>query len=692
MVTKEEIKNNLEYLGLNLENPSEVLTKVSVLGFTISKLKDDRDLKVYKYIPIEEIEILTPHNKEEDLKKRYSDAKHISEYLKSDTEDVENYTRYLEFINLFQYFNKEQIEKVEEEQERYWNNIPFEIRYNRSHMWSLYYDENTKQYFMLVCTKEADFTELFYILKKKIEIYNKKKQNNNVKEKENKEKVIKEIASEIKENNKIEEYFNNEDRDLNINVNEDKKGSKEKENKESEIAELGKYIYAPINYILLSEKYITSNELLEIENYLWYFTKNWPITFDVYDKKNNLSLVIKGETFVFDRLDSDYKFIIKTKEDAIKLYKYLKALFTLDSTTDKYLNFKPEIKRNFELKLLYNGNEINFDDIPDFIYKKYNEIYKNIEVLNKENKSKTLKFNMLREDLANKEQKYREKQNEIVQFLECKKSFTKKVKYFFKRTSKVNKNQKDKSQIKEEVRKKLEADRKEVEVDYTIIDTLKKLEKKEFYTIDDFIFIYSLYEKLDRKVSELTQDIRATKLALFNINNKLTNVEIYLEEIDQHKKSIFEFWKFTNKDKVLSLEEAGIQDEENDNKKEIEEDEQRERVFNFNMDIDAISEYIDELQRRKLSKEEINSIFLLDSGFIQYVNMLKIKDIDEYAIISFLDDLKRENKEDSNYLGETFDVFGSTTKSIETRYLKTNEFREADRNKFKIIRINTEFR
>lgn len=648
MVTKEEIKNNLEYLGLNLENPSEVLTKVSVLGFTISKLKDDRDLKVYRYIPIEEIEIfLTPHNKEEDLKKRYSDAKHISEYLKSDTEDVENYTRYLEFINLFQYFNKEQIEKVEEEQERYWNNIPFEIRYNRSHMWSLYYDENTKQYFMLVCTKEADFTELFYILKKKIEIYNKKKQNNNV---------------------------------------------KEKENKESEIAELGKYIYAPINYILLSEKYITSNELLEIENYLWYFTKNWPITFDVYDKKNNLFLVIKGETFVFDRLDSDYKFIIKTKEDAIKLYKYLKALFTLDSTTDKYLNFKPEIKRNFELKLLYNGNEINFDDIPDFIYKKYNEIYKNIEVLNKENKSKTLKFNMLREDLANKEQKYREKQNEIVQFLECKKSFTKKVKYFFKRTSKVNKNQKDKSQIKEEVRKKLEADRKEVEVDYTIIDTLKNLEKKEFYTIDDFIFIYSLYEKLDRKVSELTQDIRATKLALFNINNKLTNVEIYLEEIDQHKKSIFEFWKFTNKDKVLSLEEAGIQDEENDNKKEIEEDEQRERVFNFNMDIDAISEYIDELQRRKLSKEEINSIFLLDSGFIQYVNMLKIKDIDEYAIISFLDDLKRENKEDSNYLGETFDVFGSTIKSIETRYLKTNEFREAGRNKFKIIRINTEFR
>lgn len=697
MVTKEEIKNNLEYLGLDLENLNESFTKDVNLGFTVSKLKDDRDLKVYKYIPIEDIEIfLTPHNKGEELRDRYNDAKHISHYLKSDTEDVENYARYLEFINLFKYFNKEQIEEIEEEQKKYYENIPFEIRYDRSHMWSIYYDEKTKKYFMLVCTKEADFTELFYLIKKKIEICKSKNKDTNINSNsnnnynDNKEEIkLKKVVipEEYKKDKILSEYFSEEEKDLNINseeILEEEYSSKNDKERNGKIAGHNKYIYAPINYISLSEKYITPNELLEIENYLWYFTKNWPITFDCYDINNNHSLIIKGETSVFDRLESDYKFTIKTKEDAIKLYKHLKALFTLESATDKYFNFKSEIKRNFELKLTYEGKDINFDDIPDFIYKKYNLLCEDIEVLNSQNKSKTIKLNMLRDDLANKEQIYREKQNEVVQYLECKKSFTKKVKYFFRRNSRVSKTQLNKSQIKEEVRKKIEADRKEVEVDYTVIDTLKSLEKKEFYTIDDFIFVYSLYEKLNRKVTELTLDIRAMKLALLNINNRLTNVEIYLEEIDQHKKSIFEFWRFTNKDKVLSLEEAGIDDIDEDIENK-EEEIPLERIFNFDMDIDAIAEKMDEVQRRKLSREEINSIFLINSGFIQYINMLKIKDIDEYAIISFLDDLKRENKENSKYIGETFDVFGSVMQSIETRYLKTNEFREVDRNKFKIL-------
>ena len=64
MVVKDEIKSKLEYLGLDLDNISESLIKSFPLEFTISRLKDDKDLKVYKYIPIEDIEILlTPHNK-----------------------------------------------------------------------------------------------------------------------------------------------------------------------------------------------------------------------------------------------------------------------------------------------------------------------------------------------------------------------------------------------------------------------------------------------------------------------------------------------------------------------------------------------------------------------------------------------------------------------------------------------------
>ena len=285
---------------------------------------------------------------------------------------------------------------------------------------------------------------------------------------------------------------------------------------------------------------------------------------------------------------------------------------------------------------------------------------------------------MLRDDLAKNEQTYKEKQLEVVQYLDCKKSFSKKVRYFFKRSKRVTRAQLDKSQIKEEVRKKLEEDRKEVEVDYTVIETVRKLEKKELYTIEDFVFIYSLYEKLKRKVSELTLDIRGTKLSLLNINNKLANVEVYLDEIDTHKRSIFEFWRFTNKDNKLTLEEAEIDEED---QIDVVEEKQLERVFNFDMDIEAISEKMDEIQRRKLSKEEINAIFLSDKGFLNYINMVKTKDLDEYAIVSFLEDLKKEYKENMKYTGETFDIFGSSEVMAKTRYLKTNEFRENDRNR-----------
>ena len=49
------------------------------------------------------------------------------------------------------------------------------------------------------------------------------------------------------------------------------------------------------------------------------------------------------------------------------------------------------------------------------------------------------------------------------------------------------------------------------------------------------------------------------------IERKIKNANIYLNEIDLHKKSIFEFWKFTNKDELPSLNEG----EEEENKENI---------------------------------------------------------------------------------------------------------------------------
>ena len=55
-------------------------------------------------------------------------------------------------------------------------------------------------------------------------------------------------------------------------------------------------------------------------------------------------------------------------------------------------------------------------------------------------------------------------------------------------------------------------------------------------------------------------DINALKLKNKNLNKKIKNASKYIEEINKHKKSIFEFWKYTNKDASTSLEEGELQE------------------------------------------------------------------------------------------------------------------------------------
>ena len=57
-----------------------------------------------------------------------------------------------------------------------------------------------------------------------------------------------------------------------------------------------------------------------------------------------------------------------------------------------------------------------------------------------------------------------------------------------------------------------------------------------------------------KKLQNINQDLKAAKATLYNYEKKVENAEIYISEIDKHKKSIFDFWKFANKDEKLSLE------------------------------------------------------------------------------------------------------------------------------------------
>ena len=54
-------------------------------------------------------------------------------------------------------------------------------------------------------------------------------------------------------------------------------------------------------------------------------------------------------------------------------------------------------------------------------------------------------------------------------------------------------------------------------------------------------------------------DIIALKLKNEKLVKKIENATAFIEEIDSHKKSIFEFWKYSNKDEVQALEEGDEQ-------------------------------------------------------------------------------------------------------------------------------------
>jgi hypothetical protein len=55
-------------------------------------------------------------------------------------------------------------------------------------------------------------------------------------------------------------------------------------------------VFVPIRNIGYSNTYLSKSQFEDIENYLWLFTKDWPLVYEVYDKSDELSIHIVGET------------------------------------------------------------------------------------------------------------------------------------------------------------------------------------------------------------------------------------------------------------------------------------------------------------------------------------------------------------------------------------------------------------
>lgn len=595
----QEIKKKLEYIGLNLEEIPETLKLVEDLQFRPNTGLDEKKYRQYRFVSPKEIQILlSPTNRLDDIKEKYSKATPLANYLDSKSE--ENQERYATFIRMLEEVKIEDIEKIEQEQQLINKKIPFKVRYSGNYLWQIYYSSSTNQYFMIVPTEDNDYSTFFYVLKKQIE---KKKAGR---------------------------------------------------------------IFVPISNADYTRELLNKTEIQSLENYLWLFTKDWPSIYEVYDKNEKVTIQIVGETEVYGTIKSEYKVKLSNKIEATKFFKLVKALFILQSELPNYYKFNTRIDKQGSLEFYYNDDLMKYDDLSDWLNIEYKILLDKEKNAFKENNLLQAKVRRLKRQSQDLEIEYLSKEKQISTFLECKKTFFGKVKYFFKYSGKKTKQ-------KEEI----------VEEEPEDVPEIKEIDEKikAQYTLDELLQKGQEANEKETNLKNTKLDINALKLKNLNLVKKIENATAYINEIDSHKKSIFEFWKYSNKDEVQALEEG---EEETINVKP------HSKIFDYEEDFEEFGQTMDKAQRKELSKEELDNIYLTTTDQLEIINKLKTDNTTAKEVEQYMKKIKKDLQNEKDITEEeAIDIFGGLSEDTrKITKLANKSHREHPKNKYSILRIS----
>ena len=620
------LKNDvLEYIGLDLENIPQKLLKSEPIHF--SDFSNSNVYKVYDYVSVHDLEILiTPLDRTAEIRERYKTAKPLSAYLQADdrkTKEIFNDVLDLASVN--------EIKKLENLQEKL-KNIPYFVKYDKNYLWQIYYSKEDNKYFMLFPANEGETSVLFYIIKKKLE----------------------------KEDTKI---------------------------------------FVPINKMDYKGNLLTSMQINDLENYIWLFTNEWPNIYEVSGKY----LYVTGHTKIKKLFSTYYRNVFDNKNDAEKFYMLLKALFILTTETNYKYNFEPYVNETGELELEFNNENSNdFAKNNRKIEEQSNENEKKVleskkgfkanksdselitvqnlaDFVDKQVELQRLRKTDLEEEIVRNEEilkelkEYVKKQNDIyvmqekqiVMFLNCKKSFFKKISYFFKAKKFVM------PKLDSRLDKKLENELGENSLENEL-SIKNEINLNGSYTIKELVSAFNSANEVEIKARAVRTDLKALKLKKENYARKIENAKKYIDEIESHKKSIFEFWKFSNKDELPALSEG-------------ESSESNETKNNANLNKDLLGARADSLQRQKLSDEEINALYLF------YVMPKIFNRISKTYAKNENEDTKKiekdileglKNKTSKRSLDNLINDY-TTVKKINSK-----EHRENERNEIAILRIN----
>lgn len=603
------MKNDvLEYIGLDLQNIPQTLLKEESIHF--SDFSNSNVYRVYEYVSVHDLEILiTPLDRTADIRERYKTAKPLSAYLQADDRKSKEI-----FNDVLDSASVNEIKRLENLQEKL-EEIPYFVKYDKNYLWQIYYSKEDNKYFMLFPANEGETSVLFYIIKKKLE----------------------------KEDTKI---------------------------------------FVPICKMDYKGIFLSSMQINDIENYIWLFTNEWPNIYEVSGKY----LYVTGHTKVKKLFNTYYRNVFDNKLDAEKFYMLLKALFILTTETNYKYNFEPYVNENGNLELEYVDENFEKNNGKNREHTELNENNDNIittvnlaDFVDKQVELQKIRKTDLEEEIVrNKEilkelKEYVKKQNDIyvmqekqiVMFLNCKKSFFKKISYFFKAKKFVM------PKLDSKLDKKLENELGENSLEDEL-SIKNEINLNGSYTIKELVSAFNSANEVEIKARAVRSDLKALKLKKENYARKIENAKKYIDEIESHKKSIFEFWKFSNKDELPALGEG-------------ESSESSETKNNANLDKDLLGARVDSLQRQKLSDEEINALYLF------YVMPKIFNRISKTYAKNENEDTKKiekdileglKNKTSKRSLDNLINDYTAVKK------INSKEHRENERNEIAILRIN----
>lgn len=354
-------------------------------------------------------------------------------------------------------------------------------------------------------------------------------------------------------------------------------------------------IYVPICNLDYESSLIESRKTSDLENYLYYFTNNWPSIYEIHkNKKEYIDIV--GKIEIYEGITSDYKLHFEKKEEIENFYELIKALFNLQTELSNYFKFEIILDENAKIHFYYKDDEINNSSLKLFYTNEIKKALENIEKVEKSQKELNAELNTLKLEEKKLNADLLNKQKQISTFLECKKTFFGRVKYFFK-YSKKKKEVKDEIILEENL--KVEESKKENHVYYDEIEDL----------------IYVCRELKSKIILESTAklDIQNLNIKIEILKKKIENAALYIQEIEAHKKSIFEFWKFTNKDEKNQLTEGIIK---------VGSATKIEKTFNLKEDLSDFGRQMDLYQRKLLTDEECESILVTGTNILKDINLV----------------------------------------------------------------------